>query len=101
MLNILQQSQAKAIRRTTERIHLATSAALVMLSWLEAEGFDVLGLSIEPERKPIVNIALSSKCQWLKTKHRAYVHRIDGGVHARTWRADIMGCRVQWIEGGN
>jgi hypothetical protein len=49
--------------------------------------------------KPIIHIALSRKCIWLKDKHAAYKHVIAN--HYTTWRADILGCRLQWTERGH
>ncbi|MDR2220987.1 MAG: hypothetical protein LBE24_10500 [Methylobacillus sp.] len=87
------------LRRATERVHHQTESALTLLDWLDVEGLIALSVTIEHERRPLVSIGLSPKCTWLKTHHKAYVHSRSPNVV--TWRCDLMGCRVQWLEGGH
>jgi hypothetical protein len=89
----------KSLQRAARRIHSGADAALQLLTWLESEGFIAKELSIEAERKPEVIINLNSKCEWLKTKYGAYMHsRTAAGA---TWRCEMFGCRVVWMERGH
>lgn len=87
------------LRRHAERVRRGASEALAALDWLEVEGFLPMGINIQSERRPVIFITLSSKCAWLKDKHNAYVHSRQPGLVI--WRANILGCRVEWTEGGN
>ncbi len=78
--------------------HIEQSAAA--LNWLAVEGFQPLSIVSEGERRaPILQIALSPRVALLKNSHKAWRHSIT--ADSTTWRADIMGCRVQWTERGH
>jgi hypothetical protein len=86
--------------REIERIKHHAQLASKAINWLVVEGFTPLEIVVQCERRaPVVRIALSTRCGWLKREYMAYKHEITA-THV-TWRANVMGVRVQWIERGN
>lgn len=86
--------------REVDRIKMHAQQSLMAINWLVAEGFQPLEIIVQTERRaPVVRIALSTRCAWLKREYLAYKHEITA-THV-TWRASIMGVRVQWTERGN
>jgi len=87
-------------RREIERIKHHAQLASKAINWLEVEGFTPLEIIVQSERRaPIVRIALSTRCGWLKREYLAYKHEITA-THVM-WRCNVMGVRVQWTEQGN
>lgn len=82
----------------------ALIAAQRCFDWLEAEHFTVLlGTFGGNHSRPILTIETCGKCEWLKEKHGAYAYMYHpvNGVRSTRWRADLLGCRVEWEERGN
>lgn len=86
--------------RRAEQIKTDAERCLKAINWLVSEGFTPLEIIVQQERRaPTVRIALSTRCAWLKKEFIAYKHEITS-THV-TWRCNVMGVRVQWIERGN
>lgn len=77
-------------------------AAQRCFDWLQAEGFDVLGLDIGGHSQPLILIQTCAKCAWLARTYNGYDYKLFPlrGSRATMMRADIMGCRVEWVERG-
>jgi hypothetical protein len=77
--------------------------AIPLLDFLAAEKFQILHVEITKGNRVIVHIANGSKCQWLKSKHGAYNYKRSSSSCGPelTWRCDMHGCRVQWVERGH
>jgi len=86
--------------REVERIKHHAATAQKAIEWLFAEKFEPMEILVQQERRaPIIRIALSPRCEWLKKEFIAFKHEITA-THV-TWRANVMGVRVQWVEKGN
>ena len=95
---------ALRIHRKVRDIVETLQSIELLLSFLEREHFTVIGVEMAPDRRmPVVHIANTSRCAWLKRNHKAYnMARTYGGYGQElVWRSDMMGCRVQWIERGH
>ena len=77
-------------------------AAQRCFDWLQAEGFDVLGLDIGAHAQPLILIQTCAKCAWLARTHNGYDYRLFPvqGSRATMMRVNIFGCRVEWVEMG-
>lgn len=71
--------------------------------WLEAEGFTVLGLDVGAHSRPLILIQTCAKCGWLARTYNAFPYKLFPvqGSRATMMRADILGCRVEWVERGH
>lgn len=71
--------------------------------WLEAEGFHVMGLDIGGHTKPLILIQTCAKCAWLERTYNGFAYKLFPvqGSRATMMRADIFGCRVEWVERGH
>lgn len=98
MLNAI--GEAPRTARDIERIRVQAKLAMDAVTWLIAEDFQPLEIMVQKDRRtPIVRIALSPRCTWLRSEFDAYKFELTA-KHV-TWRAKIMGVRVQWTERGN
>lgn len=71
--------------------------------WLKDNGFTLTLVEIGEHAQPLIRIQTGGKCNLLKERHNAvcYGFRGDQGGRVNTWRADVLGCRVEWIERGH
>jgi hypothetical protein len=97
-ITTLQPGQAR-LKGRAEKLHAATQRLTELMDWLISQGFHPTSFHVELERRPIIQIAISGKCQVLKSKHKAYMHERTNLF--TTWRCEMNGCRVQWVETGH
>lgn len=85
-------------------LRAGATQAIHILEWLLAEGFEPTCVTVDVARRyPVVTVKTIGKCELLKKEHHGAPHIIKPGRFGRTttFRASIMGCAVEWTEGGH
>lgn len=92
--------RAMHVQRAIERLRTDIDLATACANKLIADGFLPTHIDAGDTPKPIVWIETKPSCEKLKTKHGTHYYRTDGmpGCRIETWRAEILGCHVQWFE---
>lgn len=92
--------RATHVQRAIERMREDIDKACECVRWLIAQGFQPTHVDAGETAKPIVWIEPKQSCMKLKHDHDAHYYKTEGmaGMRRETWRAEIMGCHVQWLE---
>lgn len=92
--------RASHIQRAIDRMRNDINLAWTCVRWLIDQGYVPTHVDAGETIKPIVWIETKPICEKLKAQHSAYYYRTDGmpGGRIETWRAEVMGCHVQWFE---
>lgn len=85
------------------RIRHGLAAEMACMDFLEGNGFTVIKTVNGEHAMPVIHIQTSGKCNLLKERHNAlcYGYRGDADGRIKIWRADVLGCRVEWTERGH
>lgn len=100
----IQLNSSPKVKRHLMLMRLGAEQSIKALEWLHTEGFEVTGVNIDIERRcPILTIKTVGKCEWLKQECQGAPHTIQPGHLGRmtTYRASVLGCKVEWTEGGH
>lgn len=69
------------------------------LDWLERHGLDVLNYENGAYHQPSIHIQTGPACAVLKAEHDGRDFRTStSGEPKRWWRANLLGCYVEWAE---
>lgn len=101
---IAQSIASEGFKRHAIIVRQGAAQVVGALEWLLSEGFEVTSINVDVERRcPVIAIKTIGKCGWLKAEYHGAPYIIAPGRCGRsiTYRAHLMGCRVQWIEGGH
>ena len=92
--------RATHIQNAIDRMRNDINLASACVRWLIGQGYIPTHVDAGESNKPIVWIEPKPYCKRLKHECGAHYYKVEGmpGFEVRTWRADVLGCYVQWLE---
>jgi hypothetical protein len=103
-MSAIQLPEPLVAERHNMMIRLGANQAIKAVEWLITEGFEIIGVNVDAERRcPVISIKTIGKCNWLRKNYDGAPYTIQPGRYGRTttYRAPVMGCKVEWTEGGH
>lgn len=103
-MNTTQRPQPIAQKKDqNSHIRTGTEAYIRCIDWLMVKGFVLTKVEIGDHALPVIHIQTGGLCNLFKERYNAvcYGFRGEHGVRVDTWRAEVFGCRVEWVERGH
>jgi len=91
-------------RDQNAHISASTDNYVRCIDWLMVKGFTITHAQIGGDHAlPVIHIQTGGLCNLFKERYNAvcYGFRGEQGVRVDTWRAEVLGCRIEWIERGH